>query len=142
MCRRIFVLLIMLAITFQSRADKELPLVHKYILGKYTYTQKGDELIDGKNASITWVLNFLPENKVRISITSWHAPFTCDGLYQAESVNDEIKLTWLPEKNSEMECNTSPPQFIAKRNSGDTLLIKSSLFPWDDEKWFALKKVN
>ncbi|MBY4951471.1 MULTISPECIES: hypothetical protein [Pantoea] len=142
MLRSLLLLLMLFTASFQSLAENKQSSSYENIIGKYTYTQQGDELIDGKNASITWVLNFLPEGEVKVSITSWHAPFTCDGLYQTEKDNNEIKLTWLSGEGSEMECDTQPPQFIAKQNTGTILLIKSSLFPWDDEKWFALNKIN
>lgn len=82
MLRSLLLLLMLFTASFQSLAENKQSSSYENIIGKYTYTQQGDELIDGKNASITWVLNFLPEGEVKVSITSWHAPFTCDGLYQ------------------------------------------------------------
>lgn len=142
MLKRLSFLLMMLTISFQSLSEKKQLSFYEDIVGKYTYTQQGDELIDGRNASITWVLKFLSENKVKVSITSWHVPFTCDGMYQAEKNNDEIKLTWLAGEGSEMGCSTSSPQFFIQKKPNGALLIKSKLFPWDDNKWFALRAVN
>lgn len=142
MLRKLSLLLMMLTISFQSLSEKKRLSFYENIIGKYSYTQQGDELIDGRNASVTWVLKFLSENKVQVSITSWHASFTCDGMYQAEKNNDEIKLTWLASEGSEMGCSTPSPQFFIKKKSNGALLIKSELFSWDDNKWFALRAVN
>ncbi|WP_145584786.1 hypothetical protein [Yersinia intermedia] len=110
--------------------------------GKYVYTQQGEELIDGKKSSITWTFYLNGDETSTLNISSWHAPFTCDGKYKITKTNDELKLIWLEDENKGIECDALPPQFFIKKSSNNLFLIKSELFPWGGREWKSLKKIN
>lgn len=110
--------------------------------GKYVYSQQGEELIDGKRASITWFFDIRSDDKATVNISSWHAPFTCNGKYKIIKGNDELSLIWLEEDNKDTECDVPSPQFLIKIKSNNLLLIRSELFPWGNGGWERLKKVN
>ncbi|QHB33856.1 hypothetical protein F0T03_17950 [Yersinia canariae] len=111
-------------------------------LGKYVYTQQGEELIDGKKSSITWTFSLNGEETSTLNISSWHAPFNCYGKYKITKASDELKLAWLESENKGIECDAPPPQFVIKRTSNNLFLIKSELFPWGGSEWKDLKRIN
>jgi hypothetical protein len=106
---------------------------------EYVYSQQGDELIYGRKASITWVFDIHKDGTAIVNISSWHAPFTCNGKYKAVKYNKELNLIWAKDENKDIECDTSSPQFVLKKTADDHYLIKSDLFPWSDGGWEKLK---
>ncbi|EMY8146100.1 TPA: hypothetical protein R4Z70_005643 [Klebsiella variicola subsp. variicola] len=110
--------------------------------GIYSYTQKGDELIDGKRASITWNVNVKNNRHAIVTISSWHAPFTCDGSYAISNEKDYVTLSWSREINVDNECDISSPQILLKKSSSGKILIRSDLFPWGNEGWQSTRKIH
>ena len=107
----------------------------------YVYTQKGEELIDGSTASISWRITFLSATRAKVDISSWHALFTCQGEYNVVDKGERIELLWDKQNNPDVECNEDEPQFLLQQKN-HTLRVKSALFPWDDEPWFTMRKIN
>lgn len=116
--------------------------VNSIPLGIYSYTQKGDELIDGQKASITWDINMKDDHNAIVNITSWHAPFTCDGSYFISNEKDYVSLSWVKESNIETECDLTAPQIFMKKLSSGEVLIRSELFPWGNEGWHSIRKIH
>ena len=111
--------------------------------GSYVFSQQGEQLIDGSNASITWRFIFNQDkHTAEVKISSWHAPYTCQGEYFYEKKGNELNLIWNAKKSPEEECETPAPQFIIKHDDKDRLLIKSKLFPWTVNDWEQLKEIN
>lgn len=107
----------------------------------YVYTQKGEELIDGSTVSITWHITFLSATRAKVDISSWHAPFTCEGEYNVVDKGDSIELLWDKQKNPNVMCVTAEPQFLLQQKN-HTLRVKSGLFYPDKEAWFVMKKIQ
>ena len=101
-------------------------------LGTYSYTQKGEELIDGQEASITWNIEVKNNHDAFVVISSWHAPFTCDGSYTISNEKEYVALSWSRENNANIECDMAPPQIFLKKSSSGEVLIRSELFPWGE----------
>ncbi|HDT3786458.1 TPA: hypothetical protein QHL71_004408 [Enterobacter hormaechei subsp. steigerwaltii] len=111
-------------------------------IGVYSYTQEGDELIDGQKESITWNIMITDSSKASVNILSWHAPFTCEGSYTISNEKDYIYLTWSSKDNIDLECYIPSPQILLKKSSSGKILIHSKLFPWDAKGWKILRKIN
>jgi len=111
-------------------------------VGTYSYTQQGDELIDGRRASITWNIELKDNRNAVVSISSWHAPFTCDGVYTISSEKDYVALSWSSKDNKDSECDTPSPQILLKESSAGNMLIRSELFPWNNDDWKNLRKIG
>lgn len=110
---------------------------------KLCFSQQGEQLIDGSNTSITWRFIFNQDkHTAEVKISSWHAPYTCQGEYFYEKKGNELNLIWNAKKSPEAECETPAPQFIIKHDEKDRLLIKSKLFPWPVKDWEQLKEIN
>lgn len=109
--------------------------------GIYSYTQEGDELIDGQKASITWNIEVKNNRDAIVIISSWHAPFTCVGIYSIFDEKDYTILSWSQEANADKECDLSSPQIFMKESSGK-ILIRSKLFPWGSEDWQRVRKTH
>lgn len=112
------------------------------LVGEYFFTQQGDELINGQKASITWNIFLKDEKSAVVSISSYHAPFNCDGLYNVFYERSQIILKWSGELNKDSSCDVSAPQIILKKSSSGSVLIHSELFPWDSSGWKKLKEKN
>ena len=111
--------------------------------GSYVFSQQGEQLIDGSNASITWRFIFNQDkHTAEVKISYWHAPYTCQGEYFYEKKGNELNLIWNAKKSPQEECETPAPQFIIKHDDKDRLLIKSKLFPWPVNDWEQLKEIN
>lgn len=110
--------------------------------GSYSYTQKGDELIGGQKASINWNIMIKDSSNAVVTISSWHAPFTCEGSYIISSDKDTITLSWSKKENRNSECTISPPQILMKKSPSGNILINSKLFPWGNEGWKTVRKTR
>jgi hypothetical protein len=104
-------------------------------VGTYSYTQQGEELIDGKKASITWNIVIKDNKNAVVTVSSWHAPFTCDGKYALSNKGEQFALTWSSKDNADTDCDISPPQILLKKSQNGKVLIYSELFPWDSSGW-------
>lgn len=94
----------------------------------YVYTQKGEELIDGSTASISWHITFLSATRAKVDISSWHAPFTCEGEYNVVDKGDSIELLWDKQNNPDVGCNEDEPQFLLQQKN-HTLRVKVCFSP-------------
>lgn len=103
--------------------------------GIYAYTQQGEELIDGQRSSITWNISIKDNQSAVIAVSSWHAPFTCDGKYTVSNVGTELALSWSTDDNKDTECDTPSPQILLKKSSTGQILVHSELFIWDPSGW-------
>lgn len=101
----------------------------------YSYTQKGERLIDGQRASITWNITIKDDKNAVVTMSSWHAPFTCDGKYTVSDEGDKLALNWSGKDNPDTECNTPPPQILMKKSPTGKVLVQSELFVWDPSGW-------
>lgn len=110
--------------------------------GVYSYTQKGEELIDGQKASITWNINMKNNQSAVVTISSWHAPFTCDGSYTISNEKDYVSLSWARNINIETECELSAPQIFMKKSPSGEVLIRSELFLWGNKDWHSARKIH
>lgn len=110
--------------------------------GVYSYTQKGDELIDGQKESITWSIKIKNNQEAVVTISSWHAPFTCDGLYTITNETDYVALSWSEEFNKDTECDMPAPQIFLKKHTSGSLLIRSDLFIWGRKDWQKMNLIH
>lgn len=110
--------------------------------GKYSFTQEGEELIDGAKASITWNISIKDDIHAVVKISSWHAPFTCDGKYTVSRNGDQLALSWSDKDNPDVECDTSSPQFLLKKSSSGIVLAHSELFAWDPDGWKNMRVIK
>lgn len=132
---RNFIFLILYSIDCFSSSS--IPISNDFVI-----TQYGDELIDGRKASITWRFNInLENNTALLDISSWHAPFSCEGYYGINQHDGQLDLSWNEKDNSDSNCDIDSPQFIIKMNNDGQWLIKSNLFPWQHQEWQKLRKL-
>ncbi|MGU3416729.1 hypothetical protein ACLBW0_24660 [Enterobacteriaceae bacterium C34A] len=110
-------------------------------VGSYSYTQKGDELIDGQRASVTWVITVKDDENAIVDISSIHTPFICDGVYKIANKTDHMALNWSATENTDTECDLSAPQILLKKENGK-VLIHSELFPWDSKGWKVVRVIQ
>lgn len=103
--------------------------------GIYSYTQQGEELIDGQRSSITWNISLKDSKSAVITVSSWHAPFTCDGKYTVSNEGSELALSWSSDDNKDTECDFPSPQILLKKSSTGQILVHSELFIWDPSGW-------
>lgn len=108
---------------------------------QYVYTEKGEELIDGSQSSITWTFILDVNNGAMVNITSWHSPFSCNGKYKVITKGNELHLYWLQKQNKDINCNVPSPQFILKKQD-NSMLVKSDCFYYGEGKWFPLEDKN
>lgn len=104
-------------------------------VGIYSFTQQGEELIDGQRASITWNIAIKDNKNAFLTMSSWHAPFTCDGKYTVFNEGAELALSWSSDDNKDTECDTPSPQILLKKSSPGNVLVHSELFIWDPSGW-------
>lgn len=104
-------------------------------LGTYSYTQQGEELIDGQRASITWNISIKDGKNAVVTMSSWHALFTCDGKYTIAEDSGELALSWSDKDNTDTECDMPSPQILLKKSSTGKVLVHSELFVWDPKGW-------
>jgi hypothetical protein len=124
-----------LLVSLHSFASSDKP-----VKGRFVITQQGEEqLIDGSHESITWFFNLDGNGNALLKISSWHAQFTCDGVYQVVQENKQLQFIWKKDSNPHSACNTPPPQFIMKQDGKNKWQIKSELFLWGDGGWEDLK---
>lgn len=102
--------------------------------GHYSYTQQGDELTDGQKASISWHITIKDDGTAVVAISSWHAPFTCEGLYHWSDEPGYRALSWSVNENTGTECDSPSPQIRLRQENGK-IFIHSELFPWDPQGW-------
>lgn len=110
--------------------------------GKYSFTQEGEELIDGSKASITWSISIKDDSHAVVKISSWHAPFTCDGKYTVSRNGDQLALSWSDKDNPDVVCDTSSPQILLKKSSSGKVLAHSELFSWDPDGWKNMRVIK
>lgn len=110
--------------------------------GKYSFTQEGEELIDGAKASITWNIYIKDDSHAVVKISSWHAPFTCDGKYTVSRNGDQLALSWSDKDNPDVECDTSSPQFLLKKSSSGKVFVHSELFVWNPVGWKNMRVIK
>lgn len=110
--------------------------------GKYSFTQEGEKLIDGSKASITWNISIKDDSHAVVKISSWHAPFSCDGKYTVSRNGDQLALSWSDKDNPDVECNTSSPQILLKKSSSGKVLAHSELFAWDPDGWKNMRVIK
>ncbi len=110
--------------------------------GSYSYTQQGDELIDGQKASITWNIIVKDSSNAVVTISSWHAPFTCEGSYTISNEKDYTALSWSDKNNEDSECDIPSPQILLKKSSSGSVLIHSELFPWNNKGWQTVREIR
>ncbi|MCG3100654.1 hypothetical protein MAQ58_14485 [Enterobacter sp. DRP3] len=122
-------------VTFTSAAS-DIPV------GTYSYTQQGEELIDGQRASVTWNIAIKDDKNAVVTISSWHTLFTCDGKYTASDDGENLALTWSGKDNMDTECDTSSPQFLLKKSASGKILVHSELFMWDPIGWKSTRSVR
>lgn len=103
--------------------------------GVYSYTQKGEELIGGQQASITWNIEIKDSYNAILTVSSWHAPFACDGSYIISTGKDYVALSWSAGVNVTTECDLRSPQIFMKKSSAGDVLIRSELFLWGNKDW-------
>lgn len=108
--------------------------------GNYSYSQKGEDLVNGQNASITWNVNIKNRHDAIVTISLWNASFTCEGSYVISNVQDHIALSWVAERNVITEYDLSAPPILMKRSSSGAILIHSQLFPRESEGWYKTRK--
>ncbi|MER5095634.1 hypothetical protein, partial [Providencia stuartii] len=108
----------------------------QYIHGAYSYEYTGEKLNDGNTSFINWTFNFIDNRTAKLSISSWHELFRCDGNYDIQHNKNEIELIY--NKNNEDECDENPPQFTIKRANGK-YFVKSPLFY--NDVWHPLEKL-
>lgn len=96
--------------------------------GNYSYSQKGDELVNGQNASITWKINIKNRHDAIVTISSWHASFTCEGSYVISNAQGHIALSWVAERNVRTECDLPAPQILMKKSSSGTFSYTANYF--------------
>lgn len=111
-------------------------------VGTYSYTQQGDELIDGRNASITWSILIKDSKNAMVAVSSWHAPFTCDGVYSVSNKDGQLALTWSSKDNKDTDCDIPSPQILLKKSPTGEVLIHSELFPWDSSGWKKVRVIR
>lgn len=122
-------------ITFSSSAS-DVPV------GTYSYTQQGEELIDGRRASVTWNIAIKDDKNAVITASSWHALFTCDGKYTLSNEGAELALSWSSDDNLDAECGTLSPQFLLKKSPTGKVLVHSELFMWDPSGWKVTRAIR
>ncbi|EAV2737565.1 hypothetical protein FGH87_26520 [Salmonella enterica] len=110
--------------------------------GSYSYTQQGDELIGGQKASITWNIIIKDSSNAVVTISSWHAPFTCEGSYTISNEKDYTALSWSGKNNEDSECDIPSPQILLKKSSSGRILIHSELFPWNNKGWQTVREIR
>lgn len=126
---RTYTAVLLMVISFSSYSIEK-------IHGVYSYEYTGEKLNDGTTAFIYWAFNFIDNRTVNLSITSWHAPFRCDGNYDVQYNKNEIDLIY--NKNNEYKCDENPPQFTIKEANGQ-YFVKSPLFY--NDIWHPLEKL-
>ncbi|EDU8878197.1 hypothetical protein Q6W56_003023 [Salmonella enterica] len=137
-----FLIMLILIVSYPVFSKSANSIPHSIPRGIYSYTQKGDELIDGREASITWNINVKNNVDAVVTISSWHAPFSCDGLYTISDEKDYVTLSWSREANVDTMCDISSPQIFLKKSLSNGILIRSKLFPWGNEGWKNTNKIN
>ncbi|PKE28536.1 hypothetical protein CWS43_21125 [Rahnella sp. AA] len=113
----------------------------KPVKGRFVITQKGETLNDGSRESITWLFNIDGNGGGALKNSSWHAFFTCDGVYKITQDSGQLEFMWDRNANPKKVCYTPSPQFIMKKENGHWL-IKSKLFPWGDGGWEQIEKIT
>jgi hypothetical protein len=116
--------------------------VNEFPVGTYSYTQEGEELIDGQRASITWNIAIKDDKNAVVTVSSWHALFTCDGKYTVSNEEKQLALTWYGKDNPDTECDTPSPQILLKKSPAGKILIHSELFPWDSDGWKKIRVIR
>lgn len=104
-------------------------------VGTYSYTQQGEEFIDGQRASVTWNIAIKEDKNAVVTMSSWHALFTCDGKYTVSNDGEKLALTWSSKENTDTECDISAPQILLKKSSSGKVQVHSELFMWDPSGW-------
>lgn len=120
--------LVLSCVTFAASAS-DIPV------GTYSYTQQGEELIDGQRASVTWNIAIKDDKNALVTMSSWHALFTCDGKYAVSNDGEKLALTWSSKDNTDTECDTPSPQFLLKKSPSGKVQVHSELFMWDPSGW-------
>lgn len=115
-------------ITFSASAS-DIPV------GTYSYTQQGEKLIDGKRASITWNISIKDDKNAVVTVSSWHALFTCEGKYTVSNDGEKLALSWSGNDNADTECDTPSPQIFLKKSPTGRVLVHSELFMWEPSGW-------
>lgn len=133
--------ILLLVVLVISSASLFVPVI-SMASSKYSFTQKGDELIDGQAASITWQISIMNNHDAMVHISSWHAPFTCDGKYIVKRDGEVFNLVWSEKENKDTECDTTAPQIVMKQATDGTWLVKSELFPWGEDGWKKMKTIH
>lgn len=107
--------------------------------GRYMLTLKGETLNDGSSVSRTWDINIDPvSSTAKIDITTWHAPYSCQGSYVVQDTGATLLFT---HRDEHEECIYSAPQFEMKKQS-DGFYVKGEMFGGDANQWQRLGKRN
>ena len=58
-------------------------------------------------------------NSAVVTISSWHAQFSCDGKYTVSNEGEQLMLTWSSKGNTDKDCDmpftANPPEQIPRR---------------------------
>ncbi|CAI1009315.1 Uncharacterised protein [Serratia rubidaea] len=92
-------------------------------------------MIDGQIASITWNITIKDDENAVVTVSSWHAPFTCDGKYIVSHEGKKLALSWSSNDNLDTECDMPSPQIFLKKSPIGKVLVHSKLFIWDPNGW-------
>lgn len=120
--------IVLSCVTFAASAS-DIPV------GTYSYTQKGEELIDGRRESVTWNIVIKDGKNAQLTMSSWHSLFTCEGKYTISNDGEKLALTWSSKDNADIECVTPSPQFLLKISPSGKVQVHSELFMWDPSGW-------
>ncbi|QLN19212.1 hypothetical protein HVZ29_10430 [Escherichia coli] len=105
--------------------------------GRYMLTQEGETLNDGSTVFQTWDINIDPvSSTAKIDITTWHAPYSCQGGYIVQETGATLLFT---HRDEHEECIYSAPQFEMKKQSNG-FYVKGEMFGGDANQWQRLVK--
>ncbi|ECF3155629.1 hypothetical protein ACVUCS_004429 [Salmonella enterica subsp. enterica] len=108
--------------------------------GDFTIEVLGEQLNDGSQVFLQYDFTINSKNNhASLSMTTWHAPFTCIGDYSLKVKSGVLELYHLGvEKNS---CPYPSPQFEISRKGG-RYYIKGKQFPYSSPgEWLPLEHI-
>ncbi|EOX8477469.1 hypothetical protein AIT98_000574 [Salmonella enterica subsp. indica] len=108
--------------------------------GDFTIEELGEQLNDGSQVFLRYNFKINSKNNyASLSMTTWHAPFTCIGEYYLKVDAGILKLYYLGVEKK--LCPYPSPQFEISRK-GTSYYIKGMQFSYSlPGKWLPLQKV-
>lgn len=107
--------------------------------GDFTIEVLGEKLIDGSQVFLQYDFTINSKNNnASLSMTTWHAPFTCIGDYSLKVKSGVLELHHLgADKDS---CPYPSPQFEISRK-GENYYVKGRQIPYSTAgKWLPLQR--